>query len=535
MSQKIYNIDDLIILFNNMDELDFVELQLQLQSVNEIRNSNEVKMKQNIILNFIKSITKRIINTTEKTKLERVINGEQAYIQLQHIDNDGLTTKRHDIISCFYKPYNNDKIIIIKYMYDNNINSKHWTHEIFNKNVFLREPVKETKPKNDEPMFTHLVPKDDCVFGKRLNDAFKIHNDLMYQYLEDVAIHKKTIKDRYVKMGKVQDGHPALVNIAISHNDYNFQYKFEVDNCKFANLNDYEEDIITIRYKVADAFKTIRYNIDEFNHRVTLIDINRFNDYTNKPRLKTKDDIYYTGCGCTWDEDLDGKRYHKLYHPCLTNNPSYNHLNFNDIVDDEARIIQSIKNRNNKLDDNIDLNFFKDIPYCIKSAMGVIIKNPIHSTIHPTINQKQETMTNTDKLNKVLNGKEAYFCGKYKGEEYQSKIINIFYHKTFDKPNNIVITFISPINNELVSLSIDLKYFNANVKLKEELVFKANMLKVGEMMQVTQDTLNYKGQTLLKTHNNIVSLSKPNLVWDTACTLEGIKLPSGYEFIYKQP
>lgn len=35
-------------------------------------------------------------------------------------------------------------------------------------------------------------------------------------------------------------------------------------------------------------------------------------EYTSAPRLANKNDLYYSGCGCPWDIDLDGVRYHKL-------------------------------------------------------------------------------------------------------------------------------------------------------------------------------------------------------------------------------
>lgn len=69
-------------------------------------------------------------------------------------------------------------------------------------------------------------------------------------------------------------------------------------------------------------------------------------EYTDNPRLKNKDDLYYDGCGCTWGEDLDGKRYWKRYCPITTEERfgvskfgrRYSHLKFGDIFDEKARI-----------------------------------------------------------------------------------------------------------------------------------------------------------------------------------------------------
>lgn len=64
-------------------------------------------------------------------------------------------------------------------------------------------------------------------------------------------------------------------------------------------------------------------------------------EYTDNPRLKNAYDLYYTGCGCTWDTDLDGKRYWKRYSPFITdkNRPSeYRNLSIGDIINEKARI-----------------------------------------------------------------------------------------------------------------------------------------------------------------------------------------------------
>ena len=65
-------------------------------------------------------------------------------------------------------------------------------------------------------------------------------------------------------------------------------------------------------------------------------------EYTDNPRLENKDDLYYEGCGCTWDTDLDGKRYWKRYSPFITDKDfgsgQYRHLSYGDIIDEKARI-----------------------------------------------------------------------------------------------------------------------------------------------------------------------------------------------------
>lgn len=54
--------------------------------------------------------------------------------------------------------------------------------------------------------------------------------------------------------------------------------------------------------------------------------------YTNIPNLKNKEDLYYSGCGCTWDIDLDGNRYYKL------------NRKTGKIYNDEARLEKEIQN-----------------------------------------------------------------------------------------------------------------------------------------------------------------------------------------------
>lgn len=61
-------------------------------------------------------------------------------------------------------------------------------------------------------------------------------------------------------------------------------------------------------------------------------------EYTDNPRLNNNDDLYYTGCGCTWGTDLDGKRYWKRYSPFITGTSTYSHLSYGDIIEEKARI-----------------------------------------------------------------------------------------------------------------------------------------------------------------------------------------------------
>jgi hypothetical protein len=65
------------------------------------------------------------------------------------------------------------------------------------------------------------------------------------------------------------------------------------------------------------------------------------------------------------------------------------------------------------------------------------------------------------------------------------------------------------------------KYF------KEKKEFNASMLKVGEMMKVTDTRNSYEGETLLRTYNCVISLTHLSHVWDVDCKLIGDKLPTG--------
>tara|TARA_R110000850_G_scaffold116989_1_gene233015 strand:- start:56 stop:463 length:408 start_codon:yes stop_codon:yes gene_type:complete len=66
-------------------------------------------------------------------------------------------------------------------------------------------------------------------------------------------------------------------------------------------------------------------------------------EYTDNPRLENQDDLYYTGCGCTWDTDLDGARYWKRYNPSVMRGDRYGHLSYGDIVNEKARMKKLIK------------------------------------------------------------------------------------------------------------------------------------------------------------------------------------------------
>jgi len=65
-------------------------------------------------------------------------------------------------------------------------------------------------------------------------------------------------------------------------------------------------------------------------------------EYTDNPRLKNQDDLYYSGCGCNWDTDLDGERYWKRYSSFITDRDGrsgrYSHLSHGDIINEKARI-----------------------------------------------------------------------------------------------------------------------------------------------------------------------------------------------------
>lgn len=65
-------------------------------------------------------------------------------------------------------------------------------------------------------------------------------------------------------------------------------------------------------------------------------------DYTDNPRLEKDDDLYYTGCGCTWGTDLDNKRYWMRYSPFITDGGNgtgrFSHLDYGDIINEKARI-----------------------------------------------------------------------------------------------------------------------------------------------------------------------------------------------------
>jgi len=65
-------------------------------------------------------------------------------------------------------------------------------------------------------------------------------------------------------------------------------------------------------------------------------------EYIDNPRLENEDDLYYTGAGCAYGTDLDGKRYWKRYCATITEkdmrNMRYRHLMHGDIIDEKARI-----------------------------------------------------------------------------------------------------------------------------------------------------------------------------------------------------
>ena len=59
-------------------------------------------------------------------------------------------------------------------------------------------------------------------------------------------------------------------------------------------------------------------------------------DYIDNPELDNPDDIYYSGCGCTWDTDKNGNRYWKLYSG-HSRGDRFHHLDDGDIINNKAR------------------------------------------------------------------------------------------------------------------------------------------------------------------------------------------------------
>ena len=57
--------------------------------------------------------------------------------------------------------------------------------------------------------------------------------------------------------------------------------------------------------------------------------------------------------------------------------------------------------------------------------------------------------------------------------------------------------------------------------------FNSQMLGVGEMMELDNETTLYSGIILLRTFDGFVSLNNPNATWCNSATLTGRKLLSG--------
>ncbi len=58
--------------------------------------------------------------------------------------------------------------------------------------------------------------------------------------------------------------------------------------------------------------------------------------------------------------------------------------------------------------------------------------------------------------------------------------------------------------------------------------FKASMLSVGEMMEVTGNHSDlYEGHILLRISDGIISLTEPRFSWDIHCSLKGKKFKKG--------
>lgn len=75
----------------------------------------------------------------------------------------------------------------------------------------------------------------------------------------------------------------------------------------------------------------------------TIYDGSYGQNYVDNPVLKNPNDIFYTGCGATWDVDDNGNRYWKRYNSSSISNERYSHLSHGDIINEEARIKKIVR------------------------------------------------------------------------------------------------------------------------------------------------------------------------------------------------
>lgn len=94
--------------------------------------------------------------------------------------------------------------------------------------------------------------------------------------------------------------------------------------------------------QIADDYQ---YSFSEKVYKIHKLTEKTVHEYTDTPRLKDYDDLYYGYAGCDWGVDLDGKWYYKRYDCTLTTNKSYSHLRNGDYINEQARVNKYIDER----------------------------------------------------------------------------------------------------------------------------------------------------------------------------------------------
>jgi len=268
--------------------------------------------------------------------------------------------------------------------------------------------------------------------------------------------------------------------------------------------------VVTERFDINEAevgMKATVVQIDK-NHpvkyQVALIDKNNMKSWCKNVRKEVQEEIdpeYFGFRVGDYIQATDGGWNHAGY-------PGYNSNEAFAPGRDPQRIVK--------------IERFDGVMVAVGDRMGVarIEEWPTKFIKHNHLKQNT-TMTTQSITREGLKEIHSIACSEWKGKIAEYALRTPLENTVTFTDKEVEAMFKAATSSQLPVLK---KYF------KQEVEFTANLLHIGEMMEVTQAG-EHQGQTLLRTYSQTVSLTNPRATWsESNCQLKGKKLERGSTF-----